>query len=385
MSSTKRNALDVMKKNGTVGNLQAEYVCEVAKLIQETEIDALKMSKKLNVSREYKLADDIVFQYLESFNMKYTIDTILAECKVDNFGKNFNDASEILKVNKDSLWLKCILNGRSGDKSVIKDSSHSPLKQETKNSISGLSLSGDASSDNNKNKRKSLGNKNTSQLPNKSQTSSKGSVLIQLPASESESESVSMGSKSSKRLKKKKSTSRKSSKSEKNNSTEVFPSNIADENKTTNPSLDIDLDNNMSNSEVTKSPLPSKSSIKENSPGRKPESSISINDINFDESDLNNTPTTFARNTVPTTVTTQNVAESKQKEEQTSSFNINIDDLDLEVSDQANDAHKTPVGVTPKKNNELKPNEKNDKSDSSIADLDIDDIPSIPLINQTSD
>ena len=105
----KARALEEMKKNGVNAKLQAKYVAEIAKLIQNnSDFDCLKMYKELKKEKEYKIANALALQFLKELGMNYTIETMEAE-SLDFSSLIAKSPEKDLGLTKDSIIISQLL------------------------------------------------------------------------------------------------------------------------------------------------------------------------------------------------------------------------------------------------------------------------------------
>ena len=105
----KARALEEMKKNGVNAMLQSKYVMEIAKLVQNTEFDCLKMYKQPKKEKEYKIANALVLQFLKEMKMNNTIETIEAE-SLDFSSLIAKSPEKDLKLKKDAILLTTLVD-----------------------------------------------------------------------------------------------------------------------------------------------------------------------------------------------------------------------------------------------------------------------------------
>lgn len=109
---SKAAVLEEMKRNGVNSHLQAIYVVEIAKAIQESSIDSMKMLKSPKQEQEYLLANQIVLDYLQKIKFDETAQTLSIETK-DTFSKSKINPETDLQIPKNQSKIKYLLNSKN--------------------------------------------------------------------------------------------------------------------------------------------------------------------------------------------------------------------------------------------------------------------------------
>ena len=133
----KAKALEKMKENGVNAMLQSKYVMEIAKLVQNTDFDCLKMYKHPKKEREYKLANALVIQFLKELKMNNTIETIEAE-SLDFSSFVAKSPEKDLKLKKDSIMISDLLSKWNINPIKTRKTNHSKFRSQLEKRLSDI-------------------------------------------------------------------------------------------------------------------------------------------------------------------------------------------------------------------------------------------------------
>lgn len=102
----KDSIMEGLSEKGILNELQAHFVCDVAGMIQESDIDILKPHKELNQSDAYELAKQTALQFLVKHNLIHTLKAAQNEYPSQmELNENSAEVGRKLKIQDDSLWV----------------------------------------------------------------------------------------------------------------------------------------------------------------------------------------------------------------------------------------------------------------------------------------